>query len=1231
MTNKKWWWVFLALFLAAMAGGWLMETLFPEKASREINIAQLEKDIQRHQISLNEMLKSFPGEALRTEASTWAAMDSLYGNSNNILLVYRGNHLVAWSSQTVPISQVHTIFFNQPVLKLENGWYLLQKIKKGPYFLVGLSLIKRDYPYENKFLINNSSLSPELRPGVDLSREQQPGYKAVFGLEGEYLFSVSALSVPTPVPGENALSLMAYLVALISLWLLLHQWMKRQYVRGWSNVYILFSAGLFSVVYLFVFWHHQMALLGRTGIFSPLHFAMSEQLPSLGALFLLAFLFVLIVYWLFRFFKMPRFITARNSLSIVMGGLFLGLFMLVQGWLLFVVGLIYRLVEHSSGPSVFFKVLELNPVAIVKVAVIGLLLFSFVLLAEKSVRLFLNRLSRLWLVFWVLLATLIMVLVVGSTGYGASDWSLIFAGLIGILLVLTRRNPGGKHLYSTFIWLVGLFAVFSGSVLINLTIHKEEMNRELLVENLSFQLLREVDPVAEMYLNDIEERILRDVTIRQQLAQPEVNQAALRNHLLKYYFYGYWGRYDVQIVPCWPQGNVLVEETGEMHNCYHYFFENIQEYGHLIDENSHFYFLDNDNGRVSYLGVYRFFAGHSLETTLFIELNSKPFFEGLGYPELLLSGREQERLNLFSDYSYAKYVDGNLVKRSGSYNYMGKLRQTQLGNQRKTFVKEAGYSHLMFRPEPDTVVILSREDMKLADVFIALSILFILFFVLGLLLVGFMRLPHLSFRVQFTIQKRIQIAFVVLLLVLLSVVALGTVFYTVNQFKNRHNELLDEKVKSVLLEMESKIGLEGPLNASMSDFLTYHLQTISNIFFCDVNLFTPDGMLLASSRPELFEKGLVGNQINPQAFYNLAFKNKGRFLGQESIGNLKYTSFYMPFFSRNDVLLGYVNVPYFVANNELREEVSSVIVTVVNFYLLFSFVVIGLAVFLARQITRPLLVIQSKLAEVKIDRFNEKIDYQGADEIGGLVAEYNRMVDELSESAKKLAQTERELAWREMARQIAHEIKNPLTPMKLSIQYLQRAWNDQVPDFDDFLKRVTNTLIEQIEKLSSIAREFSNFAKMPAARREAVDILDKIRISTTLFENVSHVNIITRFNHHEKIIVNADGEQLLGVFNNLINNAIQAIPADKKGEVVISTETDSQQVLIKISDNGKGIPRENYPNMFVPNFTTKTSGTGLGLAIVKSAVESLGGSVWFESTTGEGTTFFIQLPVVSQS
>jgi two-component system nitrogen regulation sensor histidine kinase NtrY len=840
-------------------------------------------------------------------------------------------------------------------------------------------------------------------------------------------------------------------------------------------------------------------------------------------------------------------------------------------------------------------------------------------------------LRRLHLSLLIGLGTFLFALLWGDVGFGDSDLGLLFGGLVGLLLGLVKRDFRLHHSYNTFLWLVALFALFSGSVLIDLSINKEESDREILVENLSYQLLREEDPVAEMYLNDIESQIIRDAPLRQLLARNNISQSMVRNHLLKYYFYGYWGRYNMQIVPCWPEGNMVFEESGEVYNCYEYFYSTLQEEGHLINGSNHFYYLNNDNGRVSYLGVFQFFEGHPLETTLFVELQSKPYFEGLGYPELLISRKEQDRLALFDGYSYAKYVDGRLVKRSGDYDYHGAFSQMRFDGESKIFMKERDYSHIVFRPEPDTVIMLSRKDYSVSEIFIALSVFFIFFFVIGLLLTGMTQIRGASFSFKLSVQKRIQFSFVGLMLLMLLFVAIGTVLYTVRQFENKHDELLNEKVQSVLLEMESKIGLEGPLSHSSEEYLTYQLQTISNVFFCDINLFGIDGRLLGSSRPELFDKGLIGGQMNPAAFYRIAFQGQSRFLGREKVGDLEYISYYVPFYSRDDLLLGYVNVPYFVANNELREEVSSVVMTVVNFYLLFSFIVIGIAVFLSRQITRPLLVLQSKLADLKIDRHNEKIDYRGDDEIGSLVGEYNRMVDELGESASKLARTERELAWREMARQIAHEIKNPLTPMKLSIQYLQRAWKDKVPDFDGFLDRVTGTLIEQIEKLSSIATEFSHFAKMPDAKRENIDLLEKIRSSVTLFSNSTNVSIITDFSDHDEIIVYADGEQLLGVFNNMINNAIQAVPRNRDGQVYISATLKDGYVLVRIRDNGKGIPEEIREKMFVPNFTTKTSGMGLGLAIVKGIVENMGGQIWFETEIGRGTTFYVQLPIASQS
>jgi len=210
---------------------------------------------------------------------------------------------------------------------------------------------------------------------------------------------------------------------------------------------------------------------------------------------------------------------------------------------------------------------------------------------------------------------------------------------------------------------------------------------------------------------------------------------------------------------------------------------------------------------------------------------------------------------------------------------------------------------------------------------------------------------------------------------------------------------------------------------------------------------------------------------------------------------------------------------------------------------------------------------------------------------------------------------------------VAHEIKNPLTPMKLSVQHLQRSFNDGAPDWGDKLKRFSTTIIEQIDTLSTIASEFSNFANMPRARKEKVEITDAVRPAIDLYKDLTSVRFELQNHSPEGTSVLADREQLIRVFNNLVKNAGQAIPDDREGVILVQIRKDEKRVTVEVKDNGTGIPEKMFEQIFVPSFTTKTSGMGLGLAMVKNIVEGADGKIWFETVENEGTSFFVEIPL----
>jgi len=348
------------------------------------------------------------------------------------------------------------------------------------------------------------------------------------------------------------------------------------------------------------------------------------------------------------------------------------------------------------------------------------------------------------------------------------------------------------------------------------------------------------------------------------------------------------------------------------------------------------------------------------------------------------------------------------------------------------------------------------------------------------------------------------------------------------------------------------------------------------------------------------------------------------------LGGISYQSIYCPLRLAEGTTSAYINIPSFNTEDELNDEISKFLISIINLNV-FIFLIAGtIAVFLTNRITTSFSLISEKMRQVNLSKTNELIEWNKNDEIGGLIREYNKMVAKLVESASALAKSEREGAWREMARQVAHEIKNPLTPMKLSIQYLQKANNGEAPNMKELTANVAKTLVEQIDHLSKIASDFSQFAHIGNPHNEVIDLHEMLHSLTSLYQTMEKVDL-NWYPAPGKILIFADKTQINRLFTNLLQNATEACHDKDVCRIRISEQLKEDQVLIRISDNGEGIPEQMQSKIFIPNFTTKSSGTGLGLAMSKTIVEQAKGQIWFETEEEEGTTFFVELPLYDET
>jgi nitrogen fixation/metabolism regulation signal transduction histidine kinase len=353
-----------------------------------------------------------------------------------------------------------------------------------------------------------------------------------------------------------------------------------------------------------------------------------------------------------------------------------------------------------------------------------------------------------------------------------------------------------------------------------------------------------------------------------------------------------------------------------------------------------------------------------------------------------------------------------------------------------------------------------------------------------------------------------------------------------------------------------------------------------------------------------------------------------RYVDVKSVDGLKNRSSFSQIKDDKFKPLGILNLPYVDDDDYYEEELRAFLIRLGQVYTFMLLVAFALAYFLASYITKSLKTISDKINETSLNQKNEKIVIEAnSREINSLISAYNQMVDQLEESATMLAQSEREQAWREMAKQVAHEIKNPLTPMRLTVQNFQRKFDADDPNLKQKLDDYTKTLIQQIDTMSSVASAFSNFASMPAQQNESLNVVDVVELALDIFnEDFIHFE-----SNKEEITAKLDRTQLIRIITNLVKNAIQSIPDEQEfKQILVSVNEHNEHVLIQVEDNGTGIEFEDRDHVFEPKFTTKTSGMGLGLGIIKNIIENYKGTITFETELGKGTTFTVSLPLIEK-
>lgn len=1151
--------------------------------------------------------------------------------------IFKNKQLIYWSDfRFVPGYDHVKGEYSEKILYHKTGKYLVSQKRFSTekdvfevFFLTPVRAYVSQAPTINdmvafKPIINDNNVRVLTNPATDPDLN-------IHSPQNEFLFSIEFLEI-NKIKSRSLLLTYIVLsfVALILLVIALYRGALKISETNFDLAALLLVVCLLAIRLGMLFLNYP-SYLSEFGLFNPKYFAASVLSPSLGDL-LLNFIFLFLTgLFVFMNYHRSRFLQKVNQLS--------GVIRIIISILLVIIALaihhqfffILRAISLNSSWSIdittdisfgFFRVSSL-----VAFVLASINLFLFLHLLARILQLACN--NQFSKIIWT---SVIAWSIVSAFSYfilGGISLSLSLACLVYIVVISFLKLPRQfiRFRYGTYIYLIfsGLLSAFTAAVSIYVTQEEKEVIRK---QKFASQLVIDNDVLGEYLLSEASKKIKEDVFIKSRLVTPFSSKEIIEQKIKKIYLSNYFDKYDVSVSVFDASGDVF-----EKKSYYANYFELLSELkkGQHRTEYKNIYFQKENlkDGYRRYICFNEIEKNKVIIGYIIIELKHRKIIPNSLYPELFLDKKVIENYDN-KNYHYAVFSDSSLLYSSGNFNYDKNISVIDLSGKKiyNEGIKLKGFHHLAFRPGNGKVIVVSSPEYAYVDIFSNFSFLFLILIVSILVfIVGYAVLFRFK-KDTMSLSAKIQIYLNIAFFLPLFIVSVVTLSIISNTYRENLYKAFVKKAESISGNIS--VYLEGyKKDNSKKEKLESTVQQVAQFTESDINIFSNGGKLLISSQPAIYNAGIVSEMMSPKAYSGIIETRKNVVMLTESVGKLNYKNVYVAIRSfESGYLLGILSIPFFESKAELEKQLIEVLTTIINIFVTIFIVFIALSYFVSHILTNPLKIITHRIRRTSFGEENEPLEWKSKDEIGLLVGEYNEMLVKLEESKRALSRSEKESAWREMAKQVAHEIKNPLTPMKLTIQHLQRMLKEGAENGTAVTQKSLNTLLDQINNLNEIATSFSSFAKMPNPKSERIEVSGIAESVVNLYNN-SKDAVVELSKEAGDYFVIGDEQAMNSIFTNLILNGIQSVPYERKPHIqVILTRKESKNLLIEIRDNGSGIPESVRNKVFIPNFSTKFSGSGIGLAVAKKGVEHAGGKIWFTTEDGVGTSFFIELPLI---